>query len=114
MGLTVHLGHRGHSCPTPAAIVDNFTVVDTLGVHHVKLVYCGCVGAPIRRLQLLRLSWFPGSLDRPKTAFTFDVLNTFHLLNLQGKISLYDFYYAMEHKNDNAGLKRDTDDGPKV
>jgi hypothetical protein len=36
------------------------------------------------------------------------------LLNLQGKTSLYDFYYAVEHKQDNVGLKRNKGLRPKV
>jgi hypothetical protein len=54
-------------------------------------------------MQLLQSTWFPASLDRPQTAFTFDVLDTFQLLNLQGKISAYDFYYSLDHKTDNTG-----------
>ncbi|KAF4568149.1 hypothetical protein EYR36_010158 [Pleurotus pulmonarius] len=40
---------------------------------------------------------------KPQTAFTFDVLNTFHLLTLQGKLSAYDFYLSIDHKTNNAG-----------
>jgi hypothetical protein len=48
----------------------------------------------------------PASLERPRSAFTFDVLDTFHLLTLQGKISAFDFYYALEHKSDNTGQRK--------
>jgi hypothetical protein len=47
----------------------------------------------------------PASLDRPKSAFTFDVLDTFQLLTLQGKTSAYDYYYSLAHKTDNTGLQ---------
>lgn len=40
-------------------------------------------------------------MARPKSGFTFDVLNTFHLLTLQGKVSAYDFYSTLQHKTDN-------------
>ena len=43
----------------------------------------------------------------PKTAFTFDFLNTFHLVNLHLKTALYDFWLAILHKTDNPGT-RDT------
>ena len=62
------------------------------------------MGAPERRMQLLRLGWFPSSLHCPTTAFTFDFLNTFDHVNTQGKTNTYDFYYAISHKTDNAGL----------
>jgi len=47
----------------------------------------------------------PASIDHPKSAFTFDVLDTFHLLTLQGKTSAYDYYYSLAHKSDNTGLQ---------
>jgi hypothetical protein len=106
IGLKVHLGHHGHCCPFPSTENKNFTVIDTSGVHNVTLVFCGCVGAAAEhpRVQLLRVNWFPASVDRPESAFTFDVLDSFHLVTLQGKISAYDFYYSLAHKSDNVGL----------
>lgn len=90
----------------PTDNVPSFIVFDTSGIHSVNLSYCGCIGAPHRRIQLLRSLWFPASFDRPKTAFTFDLLNTFHLLNLQGKLSLYDFHEAIYNKSDNTRLRK--------
>ena len=37
-------------------------------------------------------------------AFTFDMLNSFQLLNVQGKTSVFDFYEALEQKLNGAGL----------
>ena len=47
----------------------------------------------------------PGSVSRPQTAFTFDALESFHLLTLQGKTSSYDYYATLECKTDNVGGK---------
>jgi CxC2 like cysteine cluster associated with KDZ transposases len=83
-------------------------VVATTGVHEVDIQYCGCfneTGASHPRLQLLRSALLPSTVDRPSTAFTFNVLNTFHLLTLQGKTSAFDFYLAIAHKTDNLGLE---------
>lgn len=41
----------------------------------------------------------------PRTAFTLDLLNTFHLITLQGKLSVYDFYRAIDRKSNNDGNK---------
>jgi hypothetical protein len=82
-------------------------VVDGSGVHIVDISFCGCHhedGASRSRVQLLRFGWFPATVTRPHTAFTFDLLDTFHLLTLQGKISAYDFYYSIANKTDNTGL----------
>lgn len=104
LGLRVHLGHDGDACPCPRSILEGFTVFDINGIHLAGLVFCGCVGAPRNNIQLLRMRWFPGTVKDPHSAYTFDVLNTFHLLNLQGKLSLHDFYRALHRKCDNAGV----------
>jgi len=36
--------------------------------------------------------------------FTFDSLETFHELTLQGKTSLYDYYHTLLQRLDNASL----------
>ena len=76
-------------------------------MHQINLCYCGChqeIGGSRLHIQLLRARLFPSTASSPRSAFTFDVLDTFHLLTLQGKISAYDFYTALVHKSDNAGL----------
>ena len=105
LGQEVNLGHAGLPCPQPMAEVKSFTVVHLTGVHSIHLCYCSCRGAPEQCIQLLRLGWFPASLKSPETAFTFDLLNTFHILNLQSKIVLFDFWNAIRHKTDNVGTK---------
>ena len=104
LGLKVHLGHGGNPCPMPFREDPNFTLVDVSGVHRVNIIFCGCPAHPHPRIQLLRHSWFPASIEHPETAFTFELLNFFHLLTLQGKISAYDFYTAVHGLRDNAGL----------
>jgi CxC2 like cysteine cluster associated with KDZ transposases len=77
------------------------------GIHLVNIQFCQChqiVGGSLPRIQLLRFKWFPTSLTRPCTAFTFDVLDTFHLLTLQGKLSAYDFYRSLLYKTDGTGI----------
>ena len=52
------------------------------------------------------MRWYPASFNRPKTAFTFDILETYHKVTLQGKLNLYDFYHAIMHKTDNQGRSK--------
>ena len=40
----------------------------------------------------------------PKTVFTFDILETFHELSLQGKTTTYDFYHSVIRRTDNLQL----------
>ena len=65
--------------------------------------------------QLLRVSWYPASILRPKTVFTFDLLDTYHKASMQGKLNLYDFYTTIMQKTDNCGhLKVKVHAGPSV
>lgn len=105
LGHRVYLGHEGKPCPNTRSVADSFTVVNTSGIHTVKVVFCCCAGLPKPHVQLLCVQWFPATMHSPHTAFTFDILNTFLLLNLQGKISLFDYYYAVHHKSDNTGTQ---------
>ncbi len=47
---------------------------------------------------------FPATPGRPATAFTFTVLDLFHELSVQGKISAHDFYHGIVHLVNNTGL----------
>jgi hypothetical protein len=76
-------------------------------VHNIEAQFCGCygsVGGSPNRIQLLRSGLLSPTHVRPISAFTFDVLETFHLLTLQGKTNAYDFYLTLAHKSDNTGL----------
>ena len=54
----------------------------------------------------MRVGWYPASFHRPKTAFTFDILDSYQKLSLQGKLNLYDYYWFILQKTDNCGQKR--------
>jgi len=58
--------------------------------------------------QLIRVGWYPASFQRPGTAFTFNILDTYHKLALQGKLNLYDFYLSIMQRTDNCGRKKVT------
>lgn len=77
------------------------------GWHKVQVMFCTCndTNTPWdeRYRQLLRMRWYPASFNRPRTAFSFDLLETYHKLTLQGKLNLYDFYLAIMQKTDNQG-----------
>ncbi|KAN0123195.1 hypothetical protein V8E52_003148 [Russula decolorans] len=107
LGLVIQLGHRGPSCPCPGLIQKDFVIVDVSGIHTIDVQFCGChntSGGSASHVQLLRFRCFPSTITRPQSAFTFDVLNTFHLLTLQGKVSAYEFYCALQHKTDNTSI----------
>lgn len=106
MGLRIQLGHTGAACSCPLPGPIDFCVIDITGIHFVAIDFCDCrhEGIVHKRTQLLRAGWFPATFNRPQTVFTFDILSTYHELTLQGKITVYDFYYAIGRISDNAEL----------
>jgi len=82
---------------------DDFTVIDSDGIHQVSLDYCGCQQASARRIQLLRARLFPSTVIDPKTAATFRVLETFQMLSFTSKVSAYEYYRSLARRTDNTG-----------
>ncbi|KAG1842059.1 hypothetical protein F4604DRAFT_1884809 [Suillus subluteus] len=96
LGLRIQLGHTtGQICLNPRrAFNDDFVVVDThwhtRTQSHIQ--------------QLLQISWFPSTTSDPKTAATFRVLEHYHLLSFESKVSAFEFYNALSWMSDNTGL----------
>ena len=108
LGLIFHLGHDHDACPTESPPRD-LTIIDMNGWHRVRVGFCTCdPNTPRieRYRQLLRMRWYPASFDRPRTAFSFDLLETYHKVSLQGKLNLYDFFLAIMQKSDNQGRSK--------
>ncbi|RDX41714.1 hypothetical protein OH76DRAFT_1459063 [Lentinus brumalis] len=114
LGLRVQLGHRpGESCYNPQpAFGDGFVVVDLHGIHEIGLDFCGCERAVAHSSQLLRYRWFPSTATNPRTAATFRVLESFHLLSCQSKVSAFEFYTALSRNTDNTGTQPPKDRYP--
>ena len=107
LGLVVSLGHDGFDCPVPSRPAC-LTVFHTNGLHAVNVVYCNCnrdFSNSSKYIQLLRAQWFPASQSQPATAFTREVLDLFHALTVQGKLSAHDFYSAVVRLKDNVGYE---------
>ncbi|KAG1818253.1 hypothetical protein EV424DRAFT_1324062 [Suillus variegatus] len=106
MGLHVQLGHTpGERCYNPhPSSGDDFVVIDVHGVHGIALDFCGCASAQIRYKQLLRTRWYPATTSDPRTAATFTLMEHFHLLSFESKVSAYEFYHSLARQNNNAGL----------
>lgn len=106
LGLRIHFGHNGTRCPHATEYARRLSVVHTNGFHEVNVSFCECgqPGGHYHGIQVLRSTWFPVTVPEPRTAFTFDVLDSFHHLTLQGKATAWDFYNALLHQTDNAGL----------
>jgi hypothetical protein len=110
LGVSYQLGHDVvDPCPFPSD-PKPLTLFDISGVHQVRIRYCYCrdngVQPAFRRCQLLRARWFPATWSRPKTAFTFRLLDFLHKLQTQSKINLYDFHASLTNVTNAAGQTR--------
>ena len=109
LGHTLCIGHQYSPCPSVDSKSQVVLVIDVNGSHHVNVQFCTCTeDTPWVKeyCQLLWIGWYPASFGKPKTAFTFNVLDTYHKLVLQGKLSLYDFLLSILQKTDNCGQSR--------
>ncbi|KAG0691507.1 hypothetical protein DFH29DRAFT_986263 [Suillus ampliporus] len=58
--------------------VSNLVIVHSTGVYSHSVSWCQCPGAEkARHLHLMKAKLFPASINRPQSAFTFDVLDNF-------------------------------------
>jgi hypothetical protein len=94
LGYVLHLCHAGGLCPnvnrkTPPR---QMVVVHTNGFHKVSVLFCACYRAPRDAIQLSDSQLFPATMEHPRTAFSFAVLDHFHQLTLSSKTSLYDYH----------------------
>src|SRR5271170_3475893 len=105
MGLVVQVGHvHGERCPSPQRGHKDFVVIAHNGIHTINIDFCGCPGGLELYIQLLEMRWWPSTPIVPQTVATMDVLRSFHILNLQGRVSPTDFYRSLERSTDGQGL----------
>ncbi|KAG8707563.1 hypothetical protein FRC08_000418 [Ceratobasidium sp. 394] len=94
LGHHLVLGNHRDGCPTGS--VRTILLGDVNGIHKIDVVFCHCPGlsatTPSDYQQLLVARIFPCSDERPSSAFTFNVLQMFHLAATDGKMSGGRFY----------------------
>jgi hypothetical protein len=77
-------------------------VVTSSGVFRRRIRWCQCSGAADTHIQLLRLQLFSATIKRPSTAFTFDVLDHFHIDAMECKTAGLNFYNKLRRLTSNA------------
>lgn len=93
----MQLGHGpGERCPFAHSAPKDFVVLDSNGIHLVDVQFCGCSTAAPHYIQLLRLSWYPGTPLNPNCAITFSLLRLFHHLSCVGKLPAWDLWKALK------------------
>ncbi|KAG1818400.1 hypothetical protein EV424DRAFT_1472735 [Suillus variegatus] len=88
--LPMQLGHTpGERCYNAQPVSCNkFMVIDAHGIHDVAGDFCGCKTVQICYKQLLRVQC---------------ILELFHLLSFESKVSSYEFYHSLARRSDNTG-----------
>ncbi len=76
-------------------------VVHTTGVFQQRVHWCSCPGCPKRHLQLFRMSLYPASIQRPKTVFTFDVLDHCAADMMECKTPAQSFFWKLRRLTNN-------------
>jgi hypothetical protein len=105
LGLCIQLGHPLEQlCPFQARVHQNFVVIHVNGIHLLNLDFCTCSDSPTPHEQLLEVGWWPSTPLEPQSAASMAVLCSFHTWNLQGQISLTDFYRGLEQMTCDDGL----------
>ena len=98
----IQLGHLGEPCPNPGTTV-GFIIVHINGIHSTKIRYCECYDIyPDKLIQLMHARLFHGTASNPGLAFTFEVLEQFHIHNLQSKCGAYDYTLSLRRLSDDA------------
>ncbi|TFK81526.1 hypothetical protein K466DRAFT_501978 [Polyporus arcularius HHB13444] len=109
-GLSIQLGHAdGSACSNPIAGRKDFCAIDINGRHNLHINFCGCdhaADAGNLVQQLMRFDLYPATHVEPNTAFTFRMLEHYHIQSLQGKISMFDYYQSLERLTDNTGTRK--------
>jgi hypothetical protein len=98
--LAIQLGHDGGPCAVPDPEPRKLIVVDSGGLRSIRVHFCACQPND-RWVQLLRAKLYPSSTQKPRSCWTFDFLDSYIKVSLQGKLALYDYYLAVLHKSHN-------------
>lgn len=89
--------------PTPLDPSGNpwLLIIHTTGVHYLSAKFCQCPGHDEYYMQLLGRSLYPATQRRPRTAFTFQLLDDFYIENLECKTAARNYYSKLRRLTSN-------------
>jgi hypothetical protein len=97
-----HHSHHGAQCPhstTPADVV----VVHTNRIHHINTHFCP-LEVLDKAMVLFEAKLFPASLRNLRMVFTFDMLQTYQMMNFESCTSMWDYFDLLVRLTDNVVL----------
>ena len=77
-------------------------IVDVTGIHYVSLQKCPCSANTPLFHQLLDYGWYPATTDKPRTVFTFDVLDDFLIHNKECHTSISSYHARLRRATSEA------------
>jgi len=81
---------------------DTLVIAHSNGVFHHHIQWCAFPGSAPHHIQLFRHGLFSASVIRPKTAFTFDVLDHFYMDAMECKTAGWSFFQKLRRFTNNA------------
>ncbi|EJD33817.1 hypothetical protein AURDEDRAFT_76673, partial [Auricularia subglabra TFB-10046 SS5] len=108
-GLVFYLGHCGERCPAAPADVlpTKMTISDLKGFQAVDVFFCRCPSAASELSQLVCARLFPATLARPRSAFTWTLMDDLRLDMAQSKKPIYDYFTKLVRLSRNAEVNAD-------
>ncbi|EJD34963.1 hypothetical protein AURDEDRAFT_75712, partial [Auricularia subglabra TFB-10046 SS5] len=108
-GLQFCLGHGGDQCSAApvGALPTTTTICDLHGFQTVNVAYCLCPHAESEVVQLLSARLFPATFTKPRTAFTWELMEDLRLDTVQSKKPMYDNYTKLVRLSRNAEVNAD-------
>ncbi|EJD35679.1 hypothetical protein AURDEDRAFT_46907, partial [Auricularia subglabra TFB-10046 SS5] len=98
VGLSLYLGHGGKACPKASEERSReMTIGDVSGIHTIRVYECQCTKSDIV-LQLFHSRLVPATMGNPHTAYTFRLMEHWHLDILQSKKPVYDYWMALTRR----------------
>ena len=86
----------------PAPETHRMVVVTSTGIFRRRVRWCHCRGWTEEHIQLLHFNLFPARVKKPSTAFTFEVLDHFHIDAMECKTTALNFYNKLKCLTNNA------------
>jgi len=92
---------------------DVLVFVDRNGVHEHNTRWCACRNSPDEHIQLLQVGLYPASITKPRTAFTFQLLEYFHIDAMECRTAASNFFSKLRRLTndtfpDNVQVSNDT------
>jgi CxC2 like cysteine cluster associated with KDZ transposases len=84
------------------ALGDVLVIIDSAGVFRHRVIWCTCGDDVDQPMQLFQEQLFPATYCRPKSAFTFNLLDQFYIDAMECKTTAMSFFQKLCRLTDNA------------